>query len=152
MADLGRNFLPVCLSVCLLWDAQVNESPEPGGPHKYCVWFHFLYALPWAQLSISGQFYCPQGGLAGSADPVHMLPICFGLSFIHPLKSRTGQRCSWWTTTMEKLKKKQKKNCLKRNCDCVRNYGIWLQLQTLFSISDILKYFSPNLKLGFLND
>lgn len=92
--------LSLCLSAVGCSGQWVSRA---WGPHKYCVWFHFLYALPWAQLSISGQFCCPQGELAGSADPVHMLSICFGLSFIHPLKTRTGQRCSWWTRTTAKL-------------------------------------------------
>lgn len=98
VADLVKNFgqPTVCLSAAR-WPGQ--WVARPWGSHKYCVRFHFLYALPWAQLSISGQFLCPKGGLTGSADLVHKLPICLGLSFIHPLENKNGQLGSFGVKT-----------------------------------------------------
>lgn len=149
--DGGWPWEKLFLSVCLLWDAQVNESPEPGGPINTACDFTSYMPCPGHSCPSLDNFVAHREDWLArqtlySTHAAHL----FRTVFHSPPKIQN------WTTVLlvnqnnGKLKTKKTPNCLKWNCDFVKNYGIWLQLQSLFSISDILKYFSPNLKLGYL--
>lgn len=103
--DGGRPWeeLSLCLSA-VGCSAQVSESPDPGGAHKYCVWFPFLYAPPWAQLAITGQVCCPKGSLAGwLARPCTHAAHLFQTVFHSPPKIQ-----SWTTVLMVNYNKRVK--------------------------------------------
>lgn len=97
---------------CLtLWKTLVNQLsvcsmpgqwvPTSWGNHKCCGFLNLFYFFTsWAQLSNSGHFFCPKGGLNGSPDLVHAPHICFGSSFAHLLKKMHLDKLGVvWTTS-----------------------------------------------------